>query len=144
KRIAPVIRPPGQVFVLSPEQRPELPSAQAIAVAHMENRIQVIVSDHILLAGLAIKGKQDELRFIPKETAFNASEEWEKRRVVLLRDGRALLKVNWEERKPVNVRLGLSPSARETEPLNELETVFGAVAIVGGNLPEEIELLEVR
>src|SRR5437879_9903038 len=57
----------GHVFVFVSRQRPELPALQRVAMAEVEERIEVIVSDDILLARLAIKRKKKKSNLVKEQ-----------------------------------------------------------------------------
>ena len=54
----------GHVFVFVSRQRPELPALQCVAMAEVEEWIEVVVRDDILLARLAIKRKQNKSNLV--------------------------------------------------------------------------------
>src|SRR6476660_9411793 len=114
-QIPPGIGPCSDAFLLPPNERPHLPTLQAVPVPQMKKRHQIIVGNEIALAGLTIKRPHDPEDFGAEQAVFQMAVKWKDGCVIFRRIGRPLLKVNREKSEPISVSLSSGLSAREAQ-----------------------------
>ena len=127
------------VFMFPAKQRPELPTLQPVAMAQMEEGIDVVVSYDILFPGLDVERQHDEENFIAEKAVFQMTIEGDQRRVVFLGNGRALLEIKREDSKAISGRLLLRRPSANAQKLKKLPAVLSAVPVVGDHRINKIE-----
>lgn len=65
----------GDSFMFVAGEGPELPTGEAVAVAQMEQGIDVIICDDVFLSSLAVKRKHYVGDFIAEKTVFEVAVE---------------------------------------------------------------------
>ena len=95
------------------DQRPDLPAAEQIACAEMDDGIDVVVSDDVALASAGPDGEEHEFDVIAEETVRDVPGDRNESSVVKLRNLRALLKVEWEKGEAMKVRVALGAASRK-------------------------------
>src|SRR4051812_39647283 len=130
-------------LMFMPHDRPELPSLQSIPVAQMKKRIDVVVCDHIALPGLNIDRHQNETDLVAKKPILEMAIDRKQSRVVQLRNGRSLLKINGKQSKPVHVRFALGFPARKVKYLENVESIFRSEPVKSKDRVDDVELFEI-
>src|SRR6185369_13165702 len=102
---APVIGMVSDDFVFGADHRPKLPAMQAIAMAPMKKRVQIIVGNDVAFFGLAKNRKHDKKDLIPEQAILERAVQWKDGSVIFVRVGRSLLEIEWEKSRSVSLGL---------------------------------------
>src|SRR5438034_725378 len=97
------------------DERPGLPTAQALTLPEMEKRIDVVTRDDILFSRLAVERKHDKKNFIAEQPVLKMPIERKKSGVILRRVRGALLEIKREQGEAVSGRFLLGRASGEVE-----------------------------
>src|SRR5439155_25947928 len=128
--LAPDIRTRGDYFVFVTGERPDLPAFQPIAAPRMDERIYVIVRDHVSFPALDVNGQHDKIDLVAEEPVLQMTIKRNHRRVILLRNGRALLEIKRKQSEPADVGFRLSAAAGKAQELENVESILRAEPVI--------------
>src|SRR6185436_20034186 len=137
------IRPLRGLANFVSDEWPDLPTAEKIAFAKVHERINVVLRHDIALPRARPDGEQDESDVVTEKTILDVSGNRDKRGIVPLGDFRALLEIEWKQRKAMDVGVALGAAARERKQLKDLKPVFVAETVECDNGIEKIPFIEV-
>jgi len=125
--IAEAIGSGGNILVFMPDERPNLPAFQSVAMAKVDEGVKIIVGHDIALPRFAKKRKHHEINFIVKQPVFEPAIKREERGVVQIRVRRALLKVERKKGDALFGNVSLLLAAGEADELPKLPAMLRAV-----------------
>ena len=105
----------SEAFVLGARDRPELPTREFIAMAKMEDWVNVIVRNDILFDRVGVNGEGDEMDVIVKEAVLERAVERQDSGVIEVGVGRALLEIEWKNGEALGPVVRLIPAAVEAD-----------------------------
>src|SRR5580765_3428053 len=95
----------------------------------MEQRINVIVGDDVLFAGLAVDGEHDEMDFVAEETMLERAVKRHNSGIVQTWIRTALLEIEREQREMLVLVFQLGGPAGETDELADLQPMLATVTV---------------
>src|SRR5450432_4158679 len=126
------------VFVLAADQRPELPAMQAVTMAQMEKRIEIIIGDDVALLALAVNRKQDEENVVAEQPVVEVAVNRKECGIIFVRIRRALLEIERKKREAPFAGIVRLLTAGKTKKLDELPAIFLAVVFIGQQRVQKI------
>src|SRR5882724_4987778 len=108
-------------------------------MAQVEERIHVIICDHVLFARFGVEGEHNKKNLIVEKPVLEMAVKRAHRSIILLWNRRTLLEVNRKNREPVSGGFFLGRSAREAQQLKKLPAILVAITVVGEDRINKIE-----
>ena len=121
----------GHILVFAPDDRPNLPAVQSVAIADVDERIKIIVGDNVPFLRLAVNRKHHEENFVAKQPVLKVAIKWDHRGVIQVRIQRPLLEINREQRELPGLEIIRLAPAGETQQLAKLPAPFVGVMLIG-------------
>src|SRR6185437_7135785 len=131
----------SHVLVFMPDDGPNLPAGQAVAVALADERIEIIIRHDVRFARPAIQREHDEENVIAEQVILHVPVERADGGVILVGNRRALLKIEREQSETAGLILLRVRASGKGENLDELPAPFGSVTAIRHDRISEIKFV---
>ena len=134
----------GESLVFGADDGPKLPAGQMIAVAQVEQGINIIVGNDVLFDGVRVNREHHKMNLVVKEAVAQVAVKGDESRIIKVRVNGLFLKIDRKNREAAGFGLGLVLPLLEAEKLQDLQSTFCSESAVGNEGVKKVDFVPIH